>query len=386
MIKTDNVHINNSQSGVVSIFTVIFFMIFISVIVVGFIKVVTDEQRQATDNDLSSSALASAQSGAEDGKRLLLFCNAQSGPRKVACDQALADTSCDAITSRDTLTEPLDIDVDQTNGRREGIVSTNPAYEQRYTCMTIATKTNSVEDISVENGTSELIPLSGVGNFDRVQFSWHATADDRDKKPTAFVINGLLHSQPDWTGDAYPAAMRLEFIAFQKNNLRLDDLDGDTHTLLLLPGVNRSPSEDSKALSDDARSIDPNLRAQAARPYLAKCNPANQYACTMKVNISGAGIPNTSSHNYFLRVSAIYGSAYIKAELQKNDGSIVQFDGVQPVIDVTGRANDVFRRIQTRVLYESQYFLPQYALESGARICKDMLVTDQNATSADNCL
>lgn len=382
-----NKDINNSQSGVVSIFTVIFFMIFISIIVVGFIKVVTDEQRQATDNDLSSSALASAQSGAEDGKRILLYCNAQSGPTKATCDAALASTACDAVTSRNTLTGPLDIDVDRANGRQEGIVSTNPAYEQRYTCMTIATKTNSVEDIAVENGTSELIPLSGVGNFDTVQFSWHATADDRDKKPTVFVSGNLLPSQPDWkdasSGDRYPAAMRLEFIAYQKNALKLDNLDNDSRTLLLLPGRNSSPSVGTIAVSADTRTVDPNDRVIAAAPILARCDPLKQYACTMAVSLSG--LPSTASHSYFLRVSAIYGSAYIKAEL-KNNGSIVQFDGVQPVIDVTGRANDVFRRIQTRVQYESQYFLPQYALESGARICKNMLVTDQNATSSDGCL
>ena len=48
------------ESGLVSILTVIFFIIFISILIVGFIKITTDEARQATDNDLSASALASA--------------------------------------------------------------------------------------------------------------------------------------------------------------------------------------------------------------------------------------------------------------------------------------------------------------------------------------
>ena len=61
---------HHQQSGMVSILVVMFFMIFMSLLIVGFVKIMSDEQRQATDNDLSASALAAAQSGVEDGKRI----------------------------------------------------------------------------------------------------------------------------------------------------------------------------------------------------------------------------------------------------------------------------------------------------------------------------
>lgn len=365
-----------SESGFVSIFIVIFFMIFMSIVVVGFLKVINDNQSQASDNDLSASALSSAQSGAEDGKRLLLFCRTKAtGAQLTECASALNNTSCDAITGNTALTTALGITTDSG----EGEVSPNDQYQQRYTCMTITTQTDSVEGLSVEKGTSELIPLSGVSNFDTVQFSWHATADTRDGAISTFRTDLNLLAESAWSSTA---VMRLEFIAYPKTGVNLSTLDSTTRTVFLLPGSGGASVTTYNLNTGDYRAANPNDPSNTeATPVLARCTSGNEYACSIGIQLTGN--PTPATYNYFLRVSSIYSSAYIKAEL-KNAGTVVKFDNVQPIIDVTGRANDVFRRIQTRVQFDTSVFAPQYALEAGS-ICKNMTVTDSAATSADIC-
>ncbi|MBC7746823.1 hypothetical protein H7Y40_02490 [Pedobacter sp.] len=376
------------ESGVVSIFIVIFFMIFMSVIVVGFVKTVNDDQAQATDSDLSASALASAQSGAEDGKRVLLLCKTPATPAiAAACATVLTNPACSAVTSNATLVDSLNIDVDTAGGRSDGIVSGNSEYQQRYTCMTIKTKTSSVEGLSVAKNASELIPLTADGGtFDSVQFSWHATAETRDGALTAFrTINPLgLPAQDQWknaSGASYAAAMRLEFIAYPKTGVNLNTLDADTRTVLLLPGSASTPVATINLNALDIRDTNPSTATEYS-PQLVRCQATGEYGCTSRIQL--AGTPSPATYSYFLRVSSLYSSAYIKAELKNAAGGIVQFDNVQPVIDVTGRANDVFRRIQTRVQYDASMYLPQYAVEVNS-LCKNMTVTDVNATSSDVC-
>ncbi|MEK7621311.1 MAG: hypothetical protein AAB395_03060, partial [Patescibacteria group bacterium] len=71
MVKViKNMHLSqNKQSGVASIFIVVFFTLLISIIVISFVTIVSQDQRQSINSDLSNSAYDSAQAGVEDAKR-----------------------------------------------------------------------------------------------------------------------------------------------------------------------------------------------------------------------------------------------------------------------------------------------------------------------------
>lgn len=132
------------QSGMVSILTIIFFMIFISIIVVSFVRIMSDEQRQTIDNDLSASALAAAQSGIEDGKRVLLHC-LNTGAPDAQCatmlNSAAQPNPCSVFKNANSIRGPLNLANSQWNGDYV-IVGGNSAedYQQYYTCLMI-TKT-----------------------------------------------------------------------------------------------------------------------------------------------------------------------------------------------------------------------------------------------------
>ncbi len=56
------------------------------------------------------------------------------------------------------------------------------------------------------------------------------------------------------------------------------------------------------------------------------------------------------------------------------------FNGVQPVIDVTGRANNMFRRVLARVELSGSFVYPEAAVDMKNDLCKNFSVTDTSYT------
>ena len=75
----------------------------------------------------------------------------------------------------------------------------------------------------------------------------------------------------------------------------------------------------------------------------------------------------------YLFLRAIYGATHVRVELLSG-GNVVDFNGVQPSIDSTGRAGDLFRRVEARVelgdngLGGAAY--PQAAVDLNSDFCK----------------
>jgi hypothetical protein len=62
----------------------------------------------------------------------------------------------------------------------------------------------------------------------------------------------------------------------------------------------------------------------------------------------------------------------------------VPFDRVQPEVDSTGRANDMFRRVKTRVEFKSDFIYPEAAVDIGGDLCKNFIITDKDTDYVDN--
>ena len=143
----------NTKNGAVSIAVVLFSIILLSVFALGFMRLVTSEQRQTINSDLSQSAYDSALAGIEDGKIALLQYHKclndgdTSSTGGINCrllvstmQNGIASGSCDtvanALNRKTTSTDDRAVIIQETNS--EDGVSTSSQMMQAYTCVKIS--------------------------------------------------------------------------------------------------------------------------------------------------------------------------------------------------------------------------------------------------------
>lgn len=387
----------HKQQGFVSLFSVIFFMLFVTVITVGFLRIMTAEQRQALDNDLSASALAAAQSGVEDAKRAILryYSMSPSDPQYTAFKDALTTTDCNALTASPSVRTALGLNED-------GNIVGNSDINQSYSCLSVNLNSPDYESSSPV-GVSDFIPLrtNNAAGFDQIKISWHrlsnSVGSEGDGIPANYAPFTQLPTTGTWNAQRYPAYLRVQLYGHPKDNFNRDELRDLSHTYVLIPGQLGTPGAVSANTplnfgTDDPRggAADPSgfdqtkLNVRAVQCLPAPGSNIGSYACTATLELPAGGAFSSNNNNYYMRVTPLYGQSHFRLVLHHN-GSAVQMDGVQPIIDVTGKAEDVYRRLLTRVKVNPAGSLPEYAVESADTICKNMQVADNTYYRANSC-
>lgn len=89
-------------------------------------------------------------------------------------------------------------------------------------------------------------------------------------------------------------------------------------------------------------------------------------------------ISGLSTNQYYMRVSAVYKDVSLIVSASDSGGSALSLQGAQAVIDTTGKAQDVLRRVQVHIPLtpSSSNQLSDYAIESTDAICKRFVTMD----------
>lgn len=380
----------NRESGLVSILTVIFFIIFISILIVGFIKITSDEARQATDNDLSANALAAAQSGVEDAKRIISYCidpASTTDGHGAACNTILNSASnaspCDVFSGNaggmNGLRNKLGIKRDASNSKIV-VGAADERFQQYYTCMTIQKNTGDIL-FDVSAGRSQVAPLTlTAGDLTSLSVEWFAKGVFAARPNISFALPTYnLWKHPSTpAGIKMPDVLRLQFIPYT-TPVDLDASETGSRTVFLVPVARPAGTAAVVITGADGRQLTPQgqPRVGAAPVAFANCDVVSGYYCN--IDLSGF----MPGNRYYVRATLLYGSI-ATVRLVPNAGTAT-FDGVSPRVDVTGSANDVYRRIVSRVMFQVPLTpYPEYALESETDICKRLVVADV-ASSRYNC-
>ena len=413
------------ESGQASMVTVAMFMMLFAAIAVSFTFVVISASRQALNDSLQSSAKIAAESGVEDAKRLIVYCyNKRSGgsyttpDAQQLCPQVIGKLSddlegmgCDEILGLMKGKGISDVE-EEDNGRghrvRVGNNGSNNKNENNeyYQCLKIATKTDNYQGIVNNLGKSVIVPLrvvtenNQVVDIAKLEIEWHRNVTGNDGDDPA-VMNGAkgtgLPKATTWNSSNRPAVLRVERVGVPKKvgGFTLNELADSDTALTLRPSVNGNGGGKDKNryhLGDykpyyqsDRDSIAPNNQYGGKAPIVeVKCDGAD-YACKTIFEDS----LDTTKKDYYLRINAIYRSTHFKITAYDKNGSKLYFDGVQPLVDVTGRSSDSFSRIQARLKpsfdknADSTNWWPEYVIDTNGKVCKDIEV--QYDTGEDRC-
>jgi len=391
---------NQFRQGAASLYIVIFTTLLLGLIVLSFTRIMVSDASQTSNQDLSQSAYDSALAGIEDAKVALLKyhdCISQGSSAPAECNEiiskmqnGIADKSCDVVQN------VLGRAVDASKGVIISEVQSgtdNSAYlEQAYTCVTIAEKLADYRSFLNNENRVRVVPLrtagsgAGIDDIRYVKLSWYSAENYRDNSSSTKIIDDKGYfAMPARTSDnPRPSIIQAQLIQTD-NNFRLSELSvsnnnygTDRATMLFYP----STSGGSGTVSA-GQMIDANTKAYKNDPFKVNCatSATAPFLCSVSIEIprtfnGGARNEGTS----YLVVSLPYGdpatdfSVMLCTDNSSNcsdDGtgthpgtSVISFTGVQTKVDSTGRANDLFRRVETRIELVDTYFpYPEFAIQ-----------------------
>ncbi len=401
----------NKQSGAVSLFVVIFAMLLISIVTVSFLRLMIGDLRQATNNDLSQSAYDSAMAGTEDAKRALLkyqqYCASNPGDCARYAREEVSTDQCNAALINTGVVSNSDIGDSSGDTTGEIKVQQNnvegETFNQAYTCVKIQLNTDNVEG-EITNGASKIIPLKAISAdggsraFDTVQVSWYS-ADDLStpstlvNRPAATQPLPLSAQTPTGWPTTRPPVLRTQLMQFGPN-FALTDFDfvngsgeSNANTLFLYPtsGGAATNAFVGRDIRKDSPADQPNADDASSSPLATSCRQnvsSGGYSCVMNLTVPAPIGGDVANRNAYLRLTPFYKATHFEVRLF-NAGTQVSFEGVQPKIDSTGRANDLFRRVESRVeLTDPSFPFPEAAVDVSTEFCKDFTVTDTQFVQA----
>lgn len=404
MRKRVNMGTINQQKGAVSLFIVVFSALLITVVTVGFIRLMLADQQQASANDLSQSAYDSAQAGVEDAKRALLrYQNICSTGDAAACSNAYLDIVGDDECNQGLvhIIDSASLSADEVQVKQS---AGDTALNQAYTCVKIQPETDNYLGTLPSSG-SKIIPLKSRSTVTTVMVEWYDSKNVTNTNLTVSLlplasiplIGTPLRQMPPlynqtangWGSDR-PSIMRTQLMQFGTSFslAGFDNTDAsgqsNANTLFLYPtGVTGTPNSTIDQFTFTGRD---NRFSGFGAPLPVSCTgtlSGGGYACRVKIDLPtpiGGGTPSA-----YLRLTPLYNATNYRVTLF-NGTTAVKFDAVQPEVDSTGRANDLFRRVKTRVeLVDTTFAYPDAAVDVTGNLCKNFAVTGRPSDYANSC-
>lgn len=391
----------NFKKGGVSIFIVMVVGVLVSIMSASFLRLMFRDQEQASKLDLSQSAYDSAQAGVEDAKRFLRIFRSACGSSGTgsfegvtyncnAMRSAIQNESCYTLATAGIGNANGETIV-QTNSGAGGASSRDADLNQAYTCVKI--RMNTADFLGRTNdGSPSVINLKGTAAFDRVRIRWHSRENMTNGNNIALdsLSNPSVRPRIDsrnWRNQNRPAILKAQFYGYipgvGKSSSSMDTPypdDGNGASEMLF-----YPTNSTSALSSNVSNM-PTVRrnessSQATTDYtFTRCSDrmdanSNAYACETTVNIGRSVSPNDV---LYLRLTPLMNDSNFRVELL-NGNTVVDFAGVQPRVDSTGRANTQLRRVESRIGFNDTSFpVPLFSAQTESNeepICKEFSVT-----------
>lgn len=420
-----NKNMKRFKRGATSFYVVAFSTLILVIIAASFATVIISELTRTSNDELSQSAYDSALAGVEDAK--LAYANylrcagsaeqVPNGDNSVTCGEIvywMKNPNCymvgrilGRIGNDDTDEVPI---VETTSTSGDGGVN---RMNQAYTCVQMKTELNDYRANLTSDNNVRVVKVkfknTTASQINKVRLSWYMVDGTKGFNVTNFAGNKVTFKPLGETQPSTPPTVSLQlvqtaqtFTLDQVNGIALDDSHTDRATMFFVPTSDADAARTSASVAGNYKGIfngsinelskedvvKTNDQKISNVPYVVYCSDTSDFACSVLIDLpepvseSVGGI--RSDDTFMFVVTLPYGEPDTDFALEFLDGNNNRaiIDGTQVEIDSTGRANDLFRRVETR-LESSDTSFPYlyYAMEllgNGTTLKKDMTVSCEN--------
>lgn len=343
-MKVINPKISKTQIGLVSIVVTMIIMVVISLIVIAFSRLVRRDQRQALDKQLNTQAFYAAEAGVNSALEAV---KAGYNQEKSNCNDP-----ADPLYTAPYNVNPI---IDASNG-------------VKVSCLLINPFVTSLEYDNVDTAESTVVPVklrdTSPTTISSITLSWQdASGSTSFDCPWGVGTAPELPPVSGWSCST--GVMRVDMVPFTGTQDR-QALSNAMFTRFLYPSTTGANSTGYSALSQ------PDV-------YRVKCDVGSVRYCS-------AQFTGLNSKTVYLRLKSIYRASAVTVSCTTASSAPCELSGAQVMIDATGKANDVIKRIQVRApLNNSNYLLPEGPITTRDSICKRYVI-ENNTTLKDNDL
>lgn len=410
---------NQFKSGAASFYIVAFSTLILVIIAASFASAIVAEITRSSNDDLSQSAYDAALAGAEDAK--LAFSNywncisngvinevAPDGDGNISCGEIVWWMNHYEVTSgADSGCNMVGHIIGRLGETASGEVAVNESgdneMDQAYTCTIINTKLMDYRATLSSAETYRVISPEfdegkSANDVAYVKLSWYLNEEDSQYNYGNIVGDSVAFPSLNSAAVPMPPVMELQLIQ-TKNNFSLSELNGkssgsstDRAAVYLVPTSNTSIASETgdtyvgiyktAAVFEGAgqRTMTTNLLSQSQMsstndhskdlPYTVYCSRDNgeEYACSTMVRLPDPVGGARNDDTFTLIVSLPYGQPETDFALEFYDknGNQLTLGRTQIAIDSTGRANDLYRRVEVRMEpADNSLEYPFYAVQLG---------------------
>ena len=410
MCKSKN---SKFKKGAASFYIIAFSTLILLVIVTSFAAIIISEVTRTANDDLSQSAYDSALAGVEDAK--LALSNYQNCLKSGASGNLTNDNGLDCGDIIYYMEEQPDCDmVGHILGRIEMGKSNEVVIDedseggnnmaQAYTCVKIDTSLSDYKaTLTSANPMKVIRPKFEEGvsasQIEYVTVRWYSDEDSKD--------NGLVFNHFDCEkvtfpssneGLAMPPTISVALVQ-TAGGFTLDDFQRteegktDRGMIYLVPSnIDNpySPDETYETYENayygqvdnqadnhitSEQLVKSNDRTATNKPYVVRCDSGSSYACSATIQLPDPIKGDRNNETFMIAVQLPYQAPDTDIEVkfycgkdqpcgQSADGEgdsgsykVAKLRGMQVAIDSTGRANDLYRRVEARLDLEDNSYL-----------------------------